>query len=92
MANRNLRVLLIEDDPVASGLFQAQIASDFTSRFETVVADTLGKALDEIARDRFDVAALDLILPDARGLDALDRLRQAAEDLPVVVLTGLDDE
>ena len=92
MAKREITVLLIEDDPVAAGLFEAQIASDFTTRFETVTADTFGKALELIDQRVFDVAALDLILPDARGLEALDRLRAAADELPIVVLTGLDDE
>ncbi len=41
---------------------------------------------------RFDLVLLDLSLPDSIGLDTLKEFRAAVPDIPVVVLTGLDDE
>ena len=41
---------------------------------------------------KFDVVLLDFFLPDSRGLDTLLRVREQAPDLPVVVMTGLEDE
>lgn len=92
MSKKIISVLLVEDDPVAAGLFHAQLASDFTTRFQTEVVDALEKALVRLASGRFDVIVLDLVLPDCRGLEALDAVRRAASGVPVVVFTGLDDE
>ena len=39
-----------------------------------------------------DVALLDLTLPDSRGLGTIEKLAQFAPELPIVVLTGIDDE
>ncbi|MGF1936353.1 MAG: hybrid sensor histidine kinase/response regulator [Nostoc sp. ChiQUE02] len=41
---------------------------------------------------RFDLVLLDLSLPDSIGLNTLKEFRAAVPDIPVVVLTGLDDE
>ena len=41
--------------------------------------------------DRYDVVLLDLSLPDSVGLDTLKKLQHLAPDLPVVVLTGVDN-
>src|SRR5262249_10877391 len=52
---------------------------------------TLAEALELLARETPDIALLDLGLPDAMGLDAVQRVRAASPDLAIVVLTGLDD-
>jgi DNA-binding NarL/FixJ family response regulator len=57
-------------------------------------ADTLEAALARVeagAEGRADVLVLDLNLPDVNGLDGLLRLRQAAPDLPIVVVSSIDD-
>jgi signal transduction histidine kinase len=46
----------------------------------------------ETVTDGFDIVLLDLGLPDSSGLATLDRLLDASEATPIVVLTGLDDE
>jgi DNA-binding response OmpR family regulator len=51
---------------------------------------TLGQA-EEGAAKAADCVLLDLGLPDAGGLDAVARVREAAPDAAIIVLTGLDD-
>lgn len=55
-------------------------------------AGTLAEALAEIGRRPFDVVLLDLTLPDAFGFAALEAVAAAAPWLPVVVLTGRDED
>ena len=48
--------------------------------------------LEKVGEQHFDVVLLDLGLPDSVGLDTLKKFRSDVPDIPVIVLTGLDDE
>jgi FixJ family two-component response regulator len=50
------------------------------------------KALQQLATERFDAVLLDLSLPDSQGLDTFTTLHTQTPTMPVVVLTGLDDQ
>jgi len=84
-----LRVLLVEDDDGDAFLFQ-ELLADADLEVAVVRERTVAAA---VARLPGDVACvvLDLGLPDADGLAALHRLRAAAPDVPLLVLTGLSD-
>ena len=86
-----IKILLIEDNPGDARLIQEalSLAGEGT---EVQCTDRLAKGLDMLERDRFDAVLLDLSLPDSRGFSTFDQLRQRAPRVPVVVLTGLDDE
>lgn len=84
------RVLLIEDSP--SDVLLAREALEPGGRFHVIPADRLGTALGLLDEAPFDVALLDLGLPDAQGLDGLLTLRRRLPDLPVIVMTARDDE
>ncbi|MBN2475219.1 MAG: response regulator [Pirellulales bacterium] len=93
-----VRVLLIEDCPTDARvvqflLRQARGAMEVRhGLFEVTRADRLASALDRLARADFDVVLLDLQLPDSDGLETLTRVKTAAEDVPIIVMTGLDDD
>jgi signal transduction histidine kinase len=55
-------------------------------------AETLEEAISQAARSSFDIVLLDLSLPDCTGLTTVDRAREAWPEMPIVVLTGADDE
>ena len=90
MPENTVEVLMIEDNPVHVQLIRHFMDS---SRLKTRlhVAGTLREGLDLIEQESFDVALLDLVLPDSADLDTLHSVRGAAPDMPVVILTGLDD-
>lgn len=84
------QVLMIDDD-----LRQAGMTRDYLqgSGFEVALAGDAAQGLDALARGRCDVVILDLMLPDADGLDLCRRLRAAREtaDLPILMLTAKGD-
>lgn len=88
-----MRVLHIEDDAGEALLLQETLKGvPLSARWEGVRADTLQKGLALVKRGGFDAVLLDLGLPDSQGLPTLRAVRQLDPDVPVVVLTGLDDE
>ena len=86
-------VLLVEDNPGDAELLRDLLAEPGGDEAPAVLhAERLRDALALLAAHAVDVVLLDLSLPDARGLDTVQRVRRAAPDVPIVVLTGLDDE
>jgi signal transduction histidine kinase len=59
---------------------------------ELVLAGTMSEAEKCLADNVIDIILLDLGLPDAEGLAAIRRTRAVAPGIPLVVLTGMDDE
>jgi signal transduction histidine kinase len=87
-----MHVLLIEDNPDAAVLVQEYLASATAFPCQLTHVGDLGSALAWRGPDKFDVILLDLSLPDAQGLDTVRRMHAARGNVPIVVLTGLDDE
>jgi glutamate dehydrogenase (NAD(P)+) len=86
-----IRVLILEDDAVQRRLLEGLLRESERPAFETVAADTLGAGLARIAEGGIDVVLLDLLLPDSQELDTFVRVHSAAPDVPIVVVTSLDD-
>jgi len=87
-----IRVLLVEDNRGDAKLAELALAESGSASFKVVHTETLLAALDRLAQEDFDVALLDLSLPDTDGLEGLTRLRSARQALPIVVLSGLDND
>lgn len=90
-ASNNLSVLMVEDSPSDADLIRESLETRTPLSVHCTQAPTLSGALGLLAKDPFDAVLLDLGLPDAAGLDALERILMGAPQLPVVVLTGRDD-
>ena len=91
------KVLLIEDDAdyaklVVTALAHSRPAYLNGRRFEVVRADRLSTGLERLAEGGIDVVLLDLMLPDSRGLDTFIKVHRSAPQLPVVVLTCIEDD
>lgn len=71
----------------------ADILAHLPGRVVTVDSATSARgAIAAIARRRPDLILLDLVLPDTRGLDTLERVRAEAHGVPIIVLSALDPE
>lgn len=92
MKNNTIRVLLIEDDLVDAQLLKRTLAKATSVGFVQTHVDRLSEALKLLDSERFEVILLDLSLPDSSGLETFTDLRSQSPDIPIVVLTGLDDE
>ena len=91
MAETAPRVLIIEDN--ADDAVLVERALDATRRpFVREAATRLSAALTRLGRGGIDVVLLDLGLPDADGFDGVNRIAAQHPFVPVVVLTGLEDE
>ena len=93
-AEPDIRVLLVEDNPGDARLIQELLLEARGGRFETTVASRLSEALEKLSGDGagFHLILLDLSLPDSRGIDTFHQIATRAQGIPVIVLSGLDDE
>ncbi|MBF0283171.1 MAG: response regulator [Magnetococcales bacterium] len=86
-------VLLVEDDRPFVTLLQewlTEIHANVAVRLTH--EETLQGALNRLQTESFAAVVVDLNLPDSQGMETFDRLQEVASDLPVVVLSGLNDE
>ena len=86
------RALLIEDDSADARLVGELLRQAGAWQVQLTHVKTLDAALERLGAAEFDVALVDLSLPDARGMEAVVHLHAAFPSLPMVVLSGLDDE
>jgi diguanylate cyclase (GGDEF)-like protein/PAS domain S-box-containing protein len=90
-----IAVLMVEDDPGDARLIRTLLGRTALKPLHVTVVDRVSRALDFLrGGGRVDVALLDVSLPDSRpgSLDSLTRIKAEAPDLPIILLTGIDDE
>ncbi|MBI5017518.1 MAG: response regulator [Deltaproteobacteria bacterium] len=92
MAKESFHLLLIEDNPGDARLFRQMLADVSSVRIHLEWAETLSSGLSRLEQTPPDLLLLDLSLPDCRGIETFRRASAWAPDLPIVVLTGLDDQ
>lgn len=86
-----MRVLLIEDNDDDTRLIVEELAAAGLVPCELAQADCLAKGLQRLSEGGIDAVLLDLSLPDSQGLETIQRVRAHSPDVPVVVLTGMND-
>jgi len=92
MPEKELRILLIEDNPDHADLFLANLELTAYSAARVVHHRTLASGLATLRANVFDLVFLDLSLQDSTISETLDQLPSLAAPCPVIVLTSLDDE
>src|ERR1035437_1460722 len=92
MASNHIKVLLIEDNPGDVRLIWEILSEVRNSPFYLSVSDSLLNGLKEIEKEKPDIILLDLSLGDSNGIYTLNRVRDKAKNVPIVILTGMDDE
>ena len=92
MTVETIQVLLVEDSPTDAMVVQEALSEVTGATFAVAHVERLGEALQRLGQQRFDVVLLDLSLPDSDGFETFTRLRAAASDVPVVVLSARTDE
>lgn len=92
MADKSLSILLVEDNPGDRRLICEMLAEARSVTFDIKHADRLQAGLEHLGGNRVDIVLLDLGLPDSQGLETLSKMYAQVTEVPIVVLTGLDDE
>ncbi len=87
-----IRLLLVDDDDTPVRQLQEKLAELQHIRFEINHESCLADALERLQESVFDLIMVDLSLPDAYGTDVIYPLRTNAPEIPIIVLTGLDNE
>ena len=93
MAKRPITALLVvEDSPGDARLLREMFEQDTHNSTVMSHVGSMAEAEKHLAENKVDIVLLDLGLPDAMGMDVVRRARAAAPGVPLVVLSGLDDE
>lgn len=87
-----IKILIIEDNPGDSRLISIYLKESFDDKFAYSSAENLSKGLKLLTEEVFDVIILDLTLPDSSGLDTFKKVFEHSANIPIIVLTGLEDE
>lgn len=85
-------LLLVEDDPRDATLVRKLLDEAGADKYQVVQTDRVSGALATLGSIEVDVILLDLRLPDSSGVESVRSLREAAGQIPIVVLTGDSDE
>jgi signal transduction histidine kinase/DNA-binding response OmpR family regulator len=88
-----IKVLLVEDDAIDRLLIERVLGGcPQPIEFAADGAGSLSAAVECLSNGKYDVILLDLMLPDSKGLETIRRIKEINSHVPIVVLTGLDDE
>ena len=90
-ALRPFSVLLVEDDR-GDAILVEELIADAEAEINVVWVASMEAAQQHLETSRPDCVLLDLNLPDAQGIKALDQIARRDVTMPIVVLTGLNDE
>ena len=92
MTEKALQVLLVEDNAGDARLLREMFSTERPDSFELTHLLRMSEAETHLRKGETDIVLLDMGLPDGHGLDTVRRAHAAAPGVPMIVLTGLDDE
>jgi len=92
MKEETLRVLVVEDNAGDARLLREMFSKEKPGSFELTHLLRMSEALTHLAKGGTDIVLLDMGLPDEHGIETVRRAHAVAPGVPVIVLTGLDDE
>ena len=92
MSTRPVKVLLVEDNTELAQLIAHMLHQGQARLFNCICLPRLDQSLDRLNVRDIDAVILDLGLPDSDGLRSLRAIRNQSPELPIVVLTAIEDE
>src|SRR4028118_600973 len=92
MSSAPIKVLLVEDDLGDADLICELLELVDSTSFQVTQSRRLQEALQYLRKEPFDLVLLDLSLPDSHGLSTVSQVCTQAPIVPIVVLSGLEDE
>ena len=94
MSETPIRILIVDDSPEDREVFRRFLLNGTDGKYEVIEAETGEQGYSKYCSERPDCVLLDYHLPDANGLEILERLNaeRDASSMTVVMLTGAGDE
>lgn len=98
MIESTIHILLVEDNPADADLIRLLLNTPPgvpSAPSPTLVihhAGRMASAISQLDQSAFDIILLDLSLPDSQGLDTFRKVKISAQNVPIIVLSGLNDE
>src|SRR6202040_1564994 len=92
MKEKALQVLVVEDNAGDVRLLREMFKGEKQGSFELTHLLRMSEAEIHLAKGGVDIVLLEMGLPDGHGLDTVRRAHAAAPSVPLIILTGLDDE
>lgn len=86
-----LHLLVVEDNPGDYTLIKEYLKTSRIQEGKVLHAGTMAEAASLVKQNRFDIALLDLSLPDSTGIDSVITLDHLMPDVPIVVFSGLSN-
>ncbi len=80
-----LNILVVDDDQDVCEYLQDFLSSE---GYQVTIVNDPTKTLETMAKAEYHVVVLDLMMPKLNGIDLLGRIRQADDDVAVIILTG----
>lgn len=92
VTKRPVKILLVEHDPDGQGDLCTSLQDVRGMRFDVEQVGELSDGLERLSHEGVDVVLLDLFLPDSQGVTTFERAHAFAPHVPILVITGRDDE
>jgi len=90
---QQIRILQVEDDAVDCEIVERVLTkSQQPVAFSIESVESFEAAVERLSKNEYDLILLDLGLPDSKGTEIIQEVRRINATVPLVVLTGLDDE
>jgi signal transduction histidine kinase len=87
-----IRLLIVEDSDEDAFLLNTRLQHEYPGVFQTQVVRTVKSAVEILSEVAFDAVILDQNLPDGLGVMSISAMRETADRVPIIMLTGVDDD
>jgi DNA-binding response OmpR family regulator len=92
MTKQSIKILLVEDNTGDARSIQEMLNEAGDDQYEVFHTTRLDNGLKILVKDNFDLILLDLCLPDSEGMDTFNIMKYNADNIPIIVLTGLKED
>ena len=87
-----LTAFIVDDNPGDRALIRRILRASVTEPLHIEEAWNLDDTLERLRKGGIDLLLLDLNLPGSRGVETVTRVRAVSPDLPIIVVTGFEDQ
>ena len=86
------KILLVDDDPDFANILKIRLSKEKNPVLDITICHNLETALQSVRGNPCDLVLLDLMLPDSSGIETFTKMKAEARHIPVVIMTGLDND